>query len=53
MCCHALSPDHEKLMLGCIDGSVLLFDEGRGITHHVKAAFVSFNLVRTQCVYNK
>lgn len=27
-------------MLGCIDGSVLLFDESRGITHHVKAAFI-------------
>lgn len=41
VCCNAFSPDHEKLMLGCIDGSVVLFDEGRGITHLVKAAFVS------------
>ena len=41
VCCHAFSPDNEKLMLGCIDGSVILFDEGRGITHLVKAAFVS------------
>uniref|UniRef100_A0A8W7Q1Q1 WD repeat-containing and planar cell polarity effector protein fritz n=1 Tax=Anopheles coluzzii TaxID=1518534 RepID=A0A8W7Q1Q1_ANOCL len=40
VCCNALSPDHEKLMLGCIDGSVVLFDEGRGITHLVKAAFI-------------
>lgn len=41
VCCHSYSPDHEKLMLGCIDGSIVLFDEGRGITHLVKAAFVS------------
>lgn len=41
VCCHAFSPDNEKLMLGCIDGSVILFDEGRGITHLIKAAFVS------------
>lgn len=27
-------------MLGCIDGSVILFDEGRGITHLIKAAFI-------------
>ncbi|XP_029712205.2 WD repeat-containing and planar cell polarity effector protein fritz isoform X1 [Aedes albopictus] len=40
VCCNAFSPDHEKLMLGCIDGSVVLFDEGRGITHLVKAAFI-------------
>lgn len=42
VCCNAFSPDHEKLMLGCIDGSMILFDEGRGITHLVKAAFVRF-----------
>lgn len=40
VCCHSFSPDNEKLMLGCIDGSVVLFDEGRGITHLIKAAFV-------------
>lgn len=41
VCCNSLSPDNEKLMLGCIDGSVVIFDENRGITHLVKAAFVS------------
>lgn len=40
VCCNTFSPDHEKLMLGCIDGSMILFDEGRGITHLVKAAFI-------------
>lgn len=40
VCCHGFSPDEEKLLLGCIDGSLVLFDEGRGITHLVKAAFV-------------
>lgn len=39
-CCAAFSPDHEKIMLGCIDASIILFDEGRGITHLVKAAFI-------------
>jgi len=42
VCCHGFSPDEEKLLLGCIDGSLVLFDEGRGITHLVKAAFVRF-----------
>lgn len=45
VCSHAFSPDNERLMLGCIDGSVVLFDEGRGITHSVKAAFVSCNQI--------
>lgn len=27
-------------MLGCVDGSVVLFDESRGITHLIKAAFI-------------
>jgi hypothetical protein len=40
VCCHGFSPDEQKLLLGCIDGSLVLFDEGRGITHLVKAAFV-------------
>lgn len=44
VCCQSLSPDNEKLMLGCIDGSVVIFDEGRGITHLVKAAFVSIHI---------
>ncbi|XP_063697637.1 WD repeat-containing and planar cell polarity effector protein fritz [Culicoides brevitarsis] len=39
-CCASFSPDHEKIMLGCIDASIILFDEGRGITHLVKAAFI-------------
>lgn len=41
VCCHSFSPDEEKLLLGCIDGSLVLFDEGRGVTHTVKAAFIS------------
>lgn len=43
ICCHKFSPDNEKLMIGCIDSSIMLFDEGRGITHLIKAAFVSVN----------
>lgn len=38
--CSAFSPDHEKLFMGCIDGSVVLFDEGRGQTYLVKASFI-------------
>lgn len=41
VCCLAFSHDDAKLLLGCIDGSLILFDEGRGATHLVKAAFVS------------
>lgn len=40
VCCHSFSPDNEKLMLGCIDASIVLFDEGRGMTHLIKAAFI-------------
>jgi hypothetical protein len=38
--CNAFSPDHEKLLMGCIDGSIVLFDDGRGITYLVKASFI-------------
>lgn len=42
VCCMAFSPDDAKLLLGCIDGSLVLFDDACGITHTVKAAFVSY-----------
>ena len=38
--CQGYSPDQEKLMLGCIDGSVCLFDAQRGVTHMVRAGFI-------------
>lgn len=44
-CCHAFSPDNEKLLMGCIDGSIALYDQRRGATHFVKAAFVSIILI--------
>lgn len=40
VCCQSYSPDQEKLMLGCIDGSVCLFDAQRGVTHMVRAGFI-------------
>lgn len=40
VCCVAFSPDDSKLLLGCIDGSLVLFDDGQGSTHLVKAAFI-------------
>ncbi|XP_039284336.1 WD repeat-containing and planar cell polarity effector protein fritz isoform X2 [Nilaparvata lugens] len=40
VCCVAFSPDDCKLLLGCIDGSLVLFDDGQGSTHLVKAAFI-------------
>lgn len=40
VCTHGFSPDSEKLLLGCRDGSTVIFDEVRGITHMVRAAFV-------------
>jgi WD repeat-containing and planar cell polarity effector protein len=45
ICCSAYSPDQEKLLVGCIDGSILLFDSERGVTHMVKAAFVSIRRI--------
>jgi WD40 repeat protein len=36
----AFSPDHEKLVIGCIDGSVVLYDRGREVTYLVKASFI-------------
>lgn len=41
VCCHSFSPLQDKLLLGCIDGSLVLYDEALGVTHIVKAAFVS------------
>lgn len=40
ICCHSFSADNEKLLLGCIDGTIVVFDESRGITHLVRAAFI-------------
>lgn len=54
VCCHSFSPDNEKLILGCIDGSVVIFDESRGITHLVKAAFVRLLIIINQlCIIYK
>ncbi|KAK7873024.1 hypothetical protein R5R35_000322 [Gryllus longicercus] len=41
VCCLSFSPAEDKLLLGCIDGSLVLFDEARGVTHVAKAAFIS------------
>lgn len=43
VCCHSFSPLQDKLLLGCIDGSLVMYDEALGVTHVVKAAFVSFS----------
>lgn len=40
VCCHSFSPLQDKLLLGCIDGSLVLYDEALGVTHVVKAAFI-------------
>lgn len=40
--CCAFSPDSEKIIMGCIDGSIVLFDETRGTTYLVKASFIPF-----------
>ncbi|KAK6640204.1 hypothetical protein RUM44_011890 [Polyplax serrata] len=44
ICCHSVSPDEEKLVLGCIDGSLVVFDEPKGVTRLVRTAFIP-NLV--------
>lgn len=40
VCCSSFSKDNEKLIMCCIDGSVVMFDESRGITYLVKASFI-------------
>uniref|UniRef100_A0A8D8QGW5 WD repeat-containing and planar cell polarity effector protein fritz n=1 Tax=Cacopsylla melanoneura TaxID=428564 RepID=A0A8D8QGW5_9HEMI len=40
VCCHSFSPDNRHLLLGCIDGSLVLHDIAKGITHLVKSAFI-------------
>lgn len=40
VCSQSYSPDQEKLMLGCIDGNVCLFDAQRAVTHMVRAGFI-------------
>ncbi|XP_046664309.1 WD repeat-containing and planar cell polarity effector protein fritz isoform X2 [Homalodisca vitripennis] len=40
VCCLSFSHDDAKLLLGCIDGSLVLFDQAKGATHLVKAAFI-------------
>lgn len=48
VCCQAYSPDQEKLLLGCIDGSVCLFDAQRAVTHVVRGGFIP-TLVTWHC----
>lgn len=38
--CCAFSPDNEKLIMGCIDGCVVLFDQSRGLTYLIRASFI-------------
>lgn len=40
--CVKFSPTQELLLLCCIDGSVMVYDQARATTTNVKAAFVSF-----------
>ncbi|KAK3928665.1 WD repeat-containing and planar cell polarity effector protein fritz [Frankliniella fusca] len=40
VCCHSFSPLQDKLLLGCIDGSLALYDEALGVTQTVKVAFI-------------
>lgn len=37
--CCSFSPDHEKILMSCIDGSIVLFDD-RGTTYLVRASFI-------------
>lgn len=40
--CIKFSPNQELLLLCCIDGSVMLYDETKATIVNIKAAFVSF-----------
>ncbi|XP_065215584.1 WD repeat-containing and planar cell polarity effector protein fritz homolog [Planococcus citri] len=39
-CCVEFSPDRSNLLLGCVDGSVVLYNQTRALTHIVRTAFV-------------
>ncbi|XP_066255640.1 WD repeat-containing and planar cell polarity effector protein fritz [Euwallacea similis] len=39
--CSALSESEERLLIGCIDGSLAILDRNRGSTRIVKAAFIA------------
>ncbi|XP_050299612.1 WD repeat-containing and planar cell polarity effector protein fritz homolog isoform X2 [Anthonomus grandis grandis] len=39
--CTALSEDEERLLIGCIEGSLAILDRNRGSTRIVKAAFIA------------
>lgn len=39
-CCVEFSPDRSNLLLGCVDGSLVLYNQTRALTHTVKTAFV-------------
>lgn len=39
--CTALSESEERLLIGCIDGSLAILDRNRGSTRIVKAAFIA------------
>lgn len=41
VCCTALSESEERLLIGCIDGSLAILDRNRGSTRIVKAAFIA------------
>lgn len=43
--CVKFSPTQELLLLCCIDGSVIIYDQTRATTASVKAAFVSYAYV--------
>lgn len=39
-CCVEFSPDRSNLLLGCVDGSVVLYNQTRALIHIVRTAFV-------------
>lgn len=39
--CCTLSDEEDRLLLGCIDGSLALLNRHRGLTRTVKAAFIA------------
>nr|XP_018916735.1 PREDICTED: WD repeat-containing and planar cell polarity effector protein fritz [Bemisia tabaci] len=41
VCSSATSPDDTKLLLSCIDGTLVLHDSVRAVTNFVKAAFIA------------
>lgn len=51
--CVRFSPHQELLLLCCIDGTIMIYDQTKSTTTSVKAAFVSYILLNRMYILQK